>query len=294
MSLALEVENLGKVRRGFSLERVTLKVPQGMSVGLIGANGAGKSTAVQCMIGYLKPTCGTIRVLGKTISEKDLTWKKDLGVAIHGQGFFENCTGQVNLEYFASHYPSWDKAFSNELCKKLDFAPWKKVSTLSAGERALLAFIAALSHRPKLMIMDELTANLDPATRSEVLAILSSHVRDGESSLLITSHNMTEISVLCDYVAFLKKGHFIEQSVKDDLLDAWKRISFRSARADLEIPGAYSDEREGQVRIVTTCDGRKAIDSLKAANAEILAMQRLSMEDIAVHILKLPIAKDDV
>ncbi|HYX38688.1 MAG TPA: ABC transporter ATP-binding protein, partial [Oligoflexus sp.] len=270
----------------FKLGPIDLEIEQGLAVGFIGPNGAGKSTTINCILGLHKRQGGSVEVCGEAAHPVLANWKNNIGFILSNQAFYENLSIEENLKFFASFYENWDPDFSRNILKRLQLDPGKKPKILSVGERAQLCLVVALSHRPKLMIMDEPTSGLDPIVRAETLDILGDLLRTGDHSLLISTHTLADVSAIADHLAFIKAGLLMKKVAKDDLMNDWRKISFRSVQPVTSIPGVIKQAHEGPLHLVTTAEVGLTLDWLKRHQIEVLESNRISLEEITIHILQ--------
>ena len=212
---ALELANLTKHFGDFTLDNLSLTLPGGCILGLIGENGAGKSTTLRLILGLLPPDGGTIRVFGKEIST--LT-KQDIGVVLDDVGIPECMTPRQVETVMASAYTNWQPEIFQQLLGRFSLPEDKKFREFSRGMKMKLGLAVALSHAAKLLILDEATGGLDPVVRDEVLTLLAEFVNDEDHAIVISSHIVTDLEKLCDYVAFLHKGKLMLFEEKDRLL----------------------------------------------------------------------------
>ena len=286
MTIALRIAALEKSRGGFNLGPIDLEIEQGIAMGFIGPNGAGKSTTIHCILGLLKANSGSIEVNGTAADPSAAAWKKSVGFVFSQQGFYERLTVLDNLKFIASFYDTWDQGFADSVLKRLQLDSKKKVKQLSTGDRVKLALVGALGHRPSLLVMDEPTSGLDPIVRSELIDILADLMKSGEHSNFMSTHILADVAAIADRLAFISNGKLVAVSDKDSLSEKWRRISFRSAEAVIDLPGSVKTERDGAIHLVTTSDADAAIASLKKQNIEVLESNRLNLEEISVHILQ--------
>lgn len=286
MTAILKVNALEKALGEYRLGPLDLEIKAGTVLGLIGANGAGKSTTIRCLLGVLRPERGNFSVCGETASMTNPTWKRHIGFVLNRSGFYEHLNVRENLKFFASFYPNWDAVYCDRLLLRLDLNPKAKVSSLSTGDLAKLAIIIALSHRPKLLIMDEPSSGLDPLARAEFIDIVMEYMSSGEHATLITSHIISDLAALADELAFIAQGRMITTSSKDSLQDRWRRIRFRSLSTDKSLIGVVDVKRDGNLQLVTSEDADSTLQDLRRSGAEILDSCRLSLEEITLSILK--------
>lgn len=217
---AIEFKNVKKCYPGFELD-LDLALPQGCILGLIGENGAGKSTSIRMLLGMAKPDGGQITVLGQPVDQAFAPVREDIGVVLDEPGFPDCLTpGQVGA-VMSGIYRNWDEAAYQALLEKLSLPANKKFKDFSRGMKMKLSIAVALSHKAKLLVLDEPTSGLDPVVRDEVVELFSEFTRDESRSVLISSHIVSDLEKLCDYVAFLHKGKLLLCEEKDKLLEEY-------------------------------------------------------------------------
>lgn len=217
---ALEIENLSKSFGGFSLKSLSLSVPMGSALGLIGENGAGKSTTLSLILGQLQRDGGNIRILGQDADENAVALREDIGVVFDESCFPDGLNARQVDEVERYIYKSWDSGTFYEHVRRFDLPEAKPFKEYSRGMKMKLALAVALSHKAKLLLLDEATGGLDPLARDELIGELSRFVADGEHAILLSSHIVSDIEKLCDRVAFLHKGRLILSEEKEALLAA--------------------------------------------------------------------------
>lgn len=239
----IEVRNLTKNRGDFTLDRITFTLPGGCILGLIGENGAGKSTTIKLLLGLLRKDEGTIAILGRENGERDTLLKEEIGVVMDEVGMPGCLTPAQTGKMMSKIYRSWEPERYKELIRKFAL-PWDKpFQEFSKGMKMKQGLAVALSHKSKLLILDEATSGLDPVARDELLDILREFVTDEEHGILISSHIVSDLEKLCDYIAFLHKGRLLLWEEKDRLLEEYG--IFRGSRSQLEAldPAAVCHKR---------------------------------------------------
>ena len=206
---AIEIRQLQKSYPGFDLGPLDLSLPQGCIMGLIGENGAGKTTTIRLILDMLQRDGGSIRLLGRGDGEDVMLTREETGVVLDEVGFPE-CfnTRQVN-NVMRLTYKNWDQAAYREYLRRFDLPEGKQFKDFSRGMKMKLGIAVVLSHKPKLLILDEPTSGLDPVVRDEVVELFSEFTRDPSHSILISSHIVSDLEKLCDYIAFLHKGQLL-------------------------------------------------------------------------------------
>lgn len=218
---ALEIKNVKKSFPGFELGELTLTLPSGCIMGLIGENGAGKSTTIRMILDILHADAGEILVLGRDSRECSRLNKEEVGVVPDEIGFPDCMTARQIARMLRATFANWDEAEFDRLMKKLNLPENKPFKDFSRGMKMKLGIAAAMSHGSRLLLLDEPTSGLDPVARDEVVELFYDFTRDETHSVLISSHIVSDLERLCDYVAFLHKGKLLLCEEKDRLLDEY-------------------------------------------------------------------------
>ena len=227
---ALEIRGLCKDRQGFALSDLDLTLPGGCIMGLIGENGAGKSTTIRLLLDMIHKDRGEIAFFGTAQREYLADKRHELGVVLDEVGF-NGCLKAAQVErIMAAAFPNWDKAQFDALLKKLNVPTDKAFSKLSRGNQMKLGLAVALSHHARLLILDEATNGLDPVVREEVVELIRDFVTDEDHAVLISSHIVSDLEKICDYIAFLHKGRLLLCEEKDRLYEDYALIRTDAAR----------------------------------------------------------------
>ena len=255
---AIELSHINKSFGDFAIRDLNLTVPSGTICGLVGENGAGKSTTIRLLMGVLRPDSGTASVLGVDVSSPEFRdVKEDVGVVLDEAYFPESLNAVQVGKIMAATYCQWDQKLYDSYLKRFDLPQNKQFKDYSRGMRMKLAIAAALSHQPKLLVLDEATAGLDPIVRDEVLDIFNEFTREEDHSILISSHILSDLEKLCDYIAFIHKGDLLFCEEKDQLLEQYG--IFEDSRENLdclqpEAIVAREESRYGGVRALVKRD----------------------------------------
>ena len=215
---ALEIKNLTKAYPGFTLDNLNLTLPSGCIMGLIGENGAGKSTTIKLILDMIHKDSGSIIILGKDNTDSIELTKEDIGVVMDEVGIPECLTVKQVGNVMKHTFRNWDNAEYARLVEKFALPDKKQFKEFSRGMKMKLGIAIAMSHNSKLLILDEATSGLDPIVRDEVVEMFSDFTRDENHSILISSHIVSDLEKLCDYIAFLHKGKLLLCEEKDLLL----------------------------------------------------------------------------
>ncbi|MCG8608485.1 ABC transporter ATP-binding protein [bacterium] len=286
MTHAFRFNHVVKTYPEFQLGPLDLELEPGTVLGYIGPNGSGKSTTMHCLVGLVKADSGEMEVFGKPTDMNRPEWKLDIGYVGDVHVFYENWSAEKNLRFLSKFYPNWSNEKVEELACRFEIPLKKKAKELSGGNRVKLALIAALAHSPKLLLLDEPTSGLDPVVRSEVLDVLFEVLEDGERAIFYSTHILSDIARLADDLAFLSVGRILLRSAKDDLIERWRKISFRLARNDIEYAAAASYKHEGNHHQIISFDFESTMRQLRELGAENVQENRLGIDEISVQILK--------
>ena len=218
---ALEIRNLTKSFKDFRLDNLNLTLPSGCIMGLIGENGAGKSTTIKLILDIIHKDGGSIKILGED-NEKDIRLtKEDIGVVMDDVGLPELLTAKQIGKIMKSTFKNWNQDEYNRILSKFSLPVGKQFKDFSRGMKMKLGIAIAMSHGAKLLLLDEATSGLDPVVRDEVIEMFYDFTRDENHSILISSHIVSDLEKLCDYIAFLHKGQLLLCEEKDVLLSKY-------------------------------------------------------------------------
>ncbi len=216
MDAILQVENLTKHYPDFTLDHVSFSVPKGTIMGLIGENGAGKSTTINAILDLIHKDDGTVTFWGQELSSaKQL--KEDIGVVFDGINFYETLTPAKVGKIARAAYSQWDNHLYQDYLKRFQLSLDKEFKQMSKGMKVKLCIAVALSHNPKLLILDEATSGLDPVMRDDILDVFLEFVQDENHSIMMSSHITTDLEKVADYITFIHQGKVIFNKKKDDL-----------------------------------------------------------------------------
>lgn len=219
---ALEIRGLTKHYKDFTLGPLDLTLPGGTICGLVGENGAGKSTTMKLILGVCEADSGSVTVLGRdNHAEAFIRTKADLGVVLDDPGIPQCLTALQVGKIMAGIYPNWDADAYAELCRKFALPTNKKFKDYSRGMKMKQGLAVALAHHPKLLLLDEATSGLDPVVRDELIDMLLDFSRDEDHAVLVSSHIVSDLEKLCDTIAFLHKGKLLLCEDKDALRDEY-------------------------------------------------------------------------
>ncbi len=275
---ALEIKNLTKSFPGFRLDNLNLTLPSGCIMGLIGENGAGKSTTIKLILDILHKDSGTVTILGRDNQENTRLTKEDVGVVMDEVGI-PDCLTAVQVGNVMSHtFRNWDWDTYVHLLEKLSIPSKKPFNDLSKGMKMKLGIAIAMSHRAKLLLLDEATNGLDPVVRDEVVGMFSEFTRDENHSVLISSHIVSDLEKICDYVVFLHKGKLLLCEEKDLLLSEYGIVHCTAQQLQALDPAAVKYQKENPY-------GTEAM-VLRRAVPDSMHVSPISIEELFVFMAK--------
>ena len=275
---AIEIKDLCKTYSGFSLDHVNLTLPCGCIMGLVGENGAGKSTTIRLILDMIARDNGTITLLGKDNRENIRLLKEDIGVVLDEVGIPACLNPKQVGKIMANTFRNWEQAVYDSLLEKLAVPPEKPFKDFSKGMKMKLGIAIALSHRPKLLILDEATSGLDPVVRDEVLDLFSEFTREENHAVLISSHIVSDLEKICDSIAFLHKGRLLLCEEKDALKEKYGILRCSREQLSALPPEAVIGRKE-------TAYGVEAIAARDAVPAG-LSLSPIDIEELFIFMVK--------
>ena len=229
MNNALKISGLTKTYKDFMLDHVSFAVPCGSIVGLIGENGAGKSTTINAALGLIQKESGVVSILERESLDQDI--KEQIGVVFDGSNYPEILSPRKLNRVMKNIYQSWDEQTYISLLQQFSLPPDKHIKQFSKGMKMKLA-ISAASHHSKLLILDEATSGLDPVVRDDILDMLLDFVQDEEHSILVSSHITSDLEKIADYIVFIHAGKVIFSRPKDELIEQYGILKCGAAQFD--------------------------------------------------------------
>lgn len=243
----LKFEGVKKHYKGFELD-LTMEVPEGYVTGLIGANGAGKSTAFKAALGLIRPEEGTVEIFGKNARELAPQDKERIGVVLADSGFSGYLCVKDIIAMLESMYHKFQKEDFLEMCKKYQVPLDKKIKEFSTGMKRKLQIAAAVSHGADVLLLDEPTAGLDVMARDDMLEILREYMETPGRSILISSHISTDLEGICDDIYMIDEGKILLHEETDKLLDQYGLLKVKKNQyeaLDKEYILAHKEEEYG-------------------------------------------------
>ena len=284
MNAILEIQGLTKQykRSDFRLKDVSFSIPRGAIMGFVGENGAGKTTTIGCILNTLVKDGGMVKVFGKEMSDEAVDIRDDIGVVYDKNAFPTHLTALKVASIMRHLYSNWDDELFKEYLQKFKLPEKKKIKTFSRGMTMKLAVATALSHRPKLLILDEATAGLDPVVRDDILDVFLDFVQDENNSVLLSSHITSDLEKVADYIAFIHNGSIIFSEKKDDLIYNYGIMRCKQAQfAEIDNEDILAYRKHDYQTDVLIADKKAA-----AKKYRNIVMDNVSIEEIMLMFVK--------
>jgi ABC-2 type transport system ATP-binding protein len=261
----LELKGVRKQFPGFLLDKVSLSLPRGYIMGLVGANGAGKTTAIQLILNMIKRDDGEILVFGRDNIKDEKAIKQEIGVVFDSSIYAEAWTLRDTEKAVSVFYENWDHDVFMDMVQRFELPSNKKIRDFSRGMQMKLMLACAFSHNAKLLILDEPTSGLDPGARDSLLEILQEYIRDGERSVLFSTHITTDLERVADYVTLMNGGRVFYTGSMDDLKAAYRMVKGRpddlTPQREKSVMGIRKTERgfEGLINVTDAASFKDCI-----------------------------------
>ena len=224
MTELLRVDQLNKHYPGFALQDVSFSVKPGRIMGLIGKNGAGKSTTLKSILNIVQPQSGIVSILGKDFYQNEKECKQEIGVVFGGIDFYPLKKLSTITAVTSRFYKDWDQNRYTEYLRQFSLDESKQFRTLSNGMKVKYLLALALSHHAKLYLLDEPTSGLDPVSRDEILHLFTRIVKDGKRSILFSTHITSDLDRCADDITYIQNGKVLQSADKDTFLRSFDRL----------------------------------------------------------------------
>ena len=282
MSNLLSLRHVEKDYGSFQLQDISLDLPGGTIMGLIGENGAGKSTTIKCILNLICRDGGSITVLGRDNRTDERAWKEEVGVVLDECTFHDTLRARDVGKILARIYRNWDDTLFRRYLGQFQLPPDKTIKAYSKGMKMKLSIAAALSHHPRLLLLDEATGGLDPVVRDEILDEFLAFVRDEDHAVLISSHITSDLEKAADYITYLHQGRVALQGAKDELLEHYGRLVCGRAQLEGVDPAFVVGKRTGQFGCEALIQRRREFKRLYPD----LTVDPVSLEEIMVFMVR--------
>lgn len=279
---AIQIQNLSKVYEDFSLKNITLNIPKGSILGLVGANGAGKSTMIQSLLGLIRSEYDAIKILGKDLQTQEKEIKEDIAVIYDVSHYNLQYTPKFIGAMLQKVYQNWDVERYHGYLKRFGLPEDKRLKTFSKGMKMKLEFAIAFSHAPKILILDEATSGLDPVFRDEILDLIREFTEEEEHTVLMSSHITSDLDKVADYIALIHDGTLQFVKTYDEIRDDYGILhcgkDFFETLREEDIVSFKKEPYEYKVLVKNKNEILRVFPELE--------MERASVEDIMLFYVK--------
>lgn len=283
MTNSIEIRGLNKSYPDFTLGEINLTLPGGTIMGLIGENGAGKTTLMKCILNLVRRDSGSITLLGYDNIREERLAKAEIGVVLDECFFHDTLRPKdVGAILAPAFRDRWDSRLYADYLDKFQLPQGKLIKEFSRGMKMKLSLAAALAHRPKLLLLDEATAGLDPVVRDEILDEFLAFICDEEHSILISSHITSDLEKVADYITYLHQGRIVLSDAKDTILEHYGRVGCTAAQLEAIDPADLVRVRRGSFG----CEALVADRGAFHRSYPHLMVEPIALEDIMLFIGK--------
>jgi ABC-2 type transport system ATP-binding protein len=286
LNTVVSIRNLSKeYGKSKALEGVDLDIPTGSVVGVLGPNGSGKTTLLKHICGLQRPSHGHVITLGCEALDLGSDQMAQIGYVSQESELLDWLTVGETIDLARAHHPSWDAALAQTLMDRFELQRGKKVGGMSVGQKQRLSIVLGVSHRPRLLLLDEPAASLDPIVRQDFLDLLMELIQDGTRTILISSHILTDVEKVIDQVLIMDRGAVHCFQPLDDLREEYYRVELDALRgdlpADINLTGLKNLEQGGSQAVATVHNpDRHQLDAELAALACRSNVRNLDFEEI--------------
>lgn len=281
MENVVELKNVTKQFKDFSVENINLQVKQGFVTGFIGANGAGKSTTIKIIMNLLKPDAGEVKLFGLDYETHEKEIKERIGFVYDGNVFFEGLNLKDIKRIVASAYKHWDDKLFYQYVEQFELPMNKAIKTFSKGMQMKASLAIALSHHAELIIMDEPTAGLDPIFRRELLVLLQELMLDGNRTIFFSTHITTDLDRIADYIAFIQGGRIVFNQSIHDVAENYALVKGGMDLLDRDTEKAFIHIHRAPTGFEALTDN---IQSVENVFGDTVVIERASLEDIMYYL----------
>ncbi|QXE00626.1 ABC transporter ATP-binding protein [Terribacillus sp. DMT04] len=281
MDNVVELNNVTKQFKDFSVKDLNLQVKRGFVHGFIGANGAGKSTTIKMMMNLLRPDSGEVRVFGLDYKKHEKEIKERIGFVYDSNVFYEGLNLKDIKRIVAPAYKHWDNALFSHYTDQFELPLNKSIKKFSKGMQMKASLAIALSHNAELIIMDEPTAGLDPIFRRELLGLLQEVMLDGNRTIFFSTHITTDLDRIADYIAFLHKGQLIFNKTIHEVSENYAIVKGKTELLDRDTKEAFVHIHQSSAGFEALTDDPAGAENTFGDNAVI---ERATLEDIMYYV----------
>lgn len=283
MAPILEIKNLKKDFKDFSLKNISFTLEKGFIMGFIGPNGAGKSTTIKLIMNLLKKDDGYIKVFGLDNVKNENEIKNRIGFVYDENYYYEDLTISEMKRIIAPLYKNWSDECFNRYLKEFTLSPKKKIKELSKGMKMKFSLAIALSHQAELIIMDEPTSGLDPLIRNELLDIFSYLIQDENKGIFFSTHITSDLDKIADYVTLINDGEILFSTTKDEILDCYGLVKGKKEFLNEDTRKNFIGIKENQFGFEGLVKNKASINKF---NNNGIIIEKPSLEDVMLYFTR--------
>ncbi|MBT5706071.1 MAG: ABC transporter ATP-binding protein [Verrucomicrobia bacterium] len=281
---AIEIRDLRKKFSKFQLGPLDLDVPKGAIYGFVGPNGAGKTTTLDLMFGMGRRDSGQISLLGLDSETDEVAVKQKVAYASPDLNYQVWSRVKHVIQFIRGFYQTWDQAYCTELLQRFKISETDKITALSFGNKIKLALVMALARRPEIIVLDEPTVGLDALSKREVFAQLLALMKDGEHTVLISSHSLSDLERFTDHIGVINDGKMILEGRTDELLASYRHLDFDYAG---EIPkGGKIIHQDGTRYRILTDEPAPYEAALASRGASGITAHPVNLEELFIGLVE--------
>ncbi|MCJ7843194.1 ABC transporter ATP-binding protein [Lederbergia sp. NSJ-179] len=279
MNKILEITNLSKAYKDFSLKGINMTLDRGYIMGFIGPNGSGKSTTIKLIMNLIKKDSGEIKVFGLDNEQNNIPIKERIGFVYDENHFCEELTVREMKDVISPFYSRWDEGIFNRYVKDFELPFNKEIKHLSKGMKMKFSLAIALSHHAELLIMDEPTSGLDPLARSELLDVLQALLQDENKSIFFSTHITSDLDKIADFITFIHNGEIILSKTKDELLEEYCIVKGRKKQLNANDEGNFIGLKQNDFGFEALSRNKKEV---MEKFGDTVMIEKPTLEDIMV------------
>lgn len=279
MEYVIELNNVNKSYDHFKIEDLSWRIRKGYITGFIGGNGAGKSTIIKMILNLLRPDSGEVKLFGMNYLEHEKEIKNKIGFVFDDHLLYEDLTLQQVKSLIKPSYHTWNDELFLQYCDTFQLPLNQKVKTYSKGMKMKATLAIALSHGAELLIMDEPTSGLDPIFRREFLDILQEVMLDGEKTVLLSTHIMTDLAPVADYITFIDEGHILFSKSLLEIEEGYAIVRGSADLLDPDVEQFFCSMNKGESRFEALTIERQKVEQLFRGENEVV-IEKANLEDI--------------
>lgn len=273
----IELKNINKEYDNFKIENLSLNIKKGYITGFIGGNGAGKSTVIKMMLNLVKPDSGEVLLFGKNYHKHEKEIKRKIGFLFDDHLLYDELTLKQVKSLIKPSYTRWNETIFQHYCKQFKLPLNQKIKTYSKGMKMKASLAIALSHGAELLIMDEPTSGLDPMFRKEFLNILQDIMLDEEKTVLLSTHIMTDLSPIADYITFIDDGNILFSKTLIDIEENYSIVRGPKQLLDRDTETLFHCIKREDSRFEALTIQRKKVEEIFSDDVVI---EKASLEDV--------------